>query len=227
LSRFERIRVLEEILRVGLVPLFYEPDPDVALHIALACADGGATAIEFTNRGDHAYPVFVELVRGMEARAPEVMIGAGSIADAPTAALFMGAGAAFVVGPSFDEATARLCNRRKIAYLPGCMTPYEVSRAEEFGVEIVKLFPGQTVGPAFVKALLGPQPWTRLMPTGGVRPTADSIGAWLDAGAVCMGMGSDLIRRSDVTDNAWDAISARVREAISLVADHRAALRGA
>ncbi len=203
--------------QIGLVPVFYHPEAEVARHVVQACADGGAQAIEFTNRGDRALGVFTELAAYRDAERPEVMLGVGSIYDAPTAALYLGAGADFIVGPLLDEETARLCNSRKIPYSPGCGTVTEIHKAHLLGVEIVKLFPGEVGGPGFVASVRGPCPWTEIMPTGGVAPTKESLTAWFQAGIACAGMGSKLITKELVAARDWSGITAKVRETISLI----------
>ena len=191
MARFMRLEVTNTLLDVGLVPLFYNGEVDTAIEVISACARGGARALEFTNRGELAYPVFTELVRHFAQADPSIVLGIGSILDAPTAALYLASGANFIVGPSFNPEIARLCNRRKILYMPGCATETEVSTAEEHGAEICKIFPGETVGgPAFVKGVMAPCPWHRLMPTGGVDATEASVSEWIKAGAAAVGMGS-------------------------------------
>jgi 2-dehydro-3-deoxyphosphogluconate aldolase/(4S)-4-hydroxy-2-oxoglutarate aldolase len=218
MARFSRLDVLNTIIDTGLVPVFYHPDPEVAIHIARACAEGGARAVEFTNRGDLAPEVFKELSRYLAREHPQVMLGVGSIVDEPTAALYIAYGANFVVGPILNESVARLCNRRKIAYMPGCGSASEISYAEELGVEIVKVFPGGSVGgPGFVKSVLGPTPWTRIMPTGGVDATDESIRAWFGAGVACVGIGSKLIRKDLVAAADWAAISDQVRQVLGWI----------
>jgi 2-dehydro-3-deoxyphosphogluconate aldolase/(4S)-4-hydroxy-2-oxoglutarate aldolase len=152
----DRLRCYAAIHDTGLVPLYYEPDPEVAGRLAVACVDGGARVVELTNRGPGALDAFAAVVQRLT--DSDVWVGAGSIMDAPTAAHYIAIGARFIVSPSLDEATARLCNRRKVPYLPGCMTPGEISRAEELGAEIVKVFPGSVGGPEFVSAIGGPMP---------------------------------------------------------------------
>jgi len=222
MARFARLDVYRAMLDSGVVPLFYEADADRSFEVVRALVAGGARVIEFTNRGDAAYPVFVELARRLGAELPDAILGVGTVVDAPTAALFLAAGASFVVSPAFDEATARLCNRRRVAYLPGCATATEIGHAEELGAEIVKLFPGSVVGPAGLRALLGPSPWTRIMPTGGVEPTAESIGGWIRAGAACVGLGSGLIPAGEVAAGQWQAITARTAATLGFVAAARA-----
>ncbi len=197
MARYSRLHVLNTMIDLGLVPVFYNPDVDISQQIVAASQSGGARVVEFTNRGDFAFQVFTALAQHTARNHPAVILGVGSVVDAPTAAMYIAAGANFVVGPMLNPEVARLCNRRKIAYLPGCGSVSEISQAEELGVEIVKIFPGEAVGgPGFVKAVLGPCPWTRLMPTGGVDATEASIRAWFEAGVACVGMGSNLITKN-------------------------------
>jgi 2-dehydro-3-deoxyphosphogluconate aldolase/(4S)-4-hydroxy-2-oxoglutarate aldolase len=218
MARFKRLEVYNTIIDTGLVPVFYHGDIEVAKKVAKACADGGGTVLEFTNRGDFAPEVFRELSRYLSTLAPEVILGVGSVIDEPTAALYIAYGANFVVGPLLNEAVARLCNRRKVAYMPGCGSVSEISYAEELGVEIVKVFPGDSVGgPDFVKAVLGPCPWTRIMPTGGVDATEESIKAWFGAGVACVGIGSKLIRKDVVAAGNWAQITEKVQQVLAWI----------
>jgi 2-dehydro-3-deoxyphosphogluconate aldolase/(4S)-4-hydroxy-2-oxoglutarate aldolase len=213
---YDRLEWYRTVLAGGLVPLFYHGDAQVAGGVAAALVEGGAAAVEFTNRGPGALRVFQELA-GRSEFDGDASLGVGSIVDAPTAALFIAAGARFVVSPMFNAEVARLCNRRRIPYLPGCATPTEIATAEEWGVEIVKVFPGKVGGPAFIKDVLGPMPWSRLMPTGGVQLSAESLTEWFSAGACCVGMGSDLVRRDLIAAGDYRAISANVRTALELI----------
>jgi 2-dehydro-3-deoxyphosphogluconate aldolase/(4S)-4-hydroxy-2-oxoglutarate aldolase len=214
--------VLNTILDQGLVSVFYSPDIETATKIVHACAGGGARVVEFTNRGDFAPEVFKDLSHYVTAELPETILGVGSVVDAPTAALYIAYGANFVVGPVLDADVARLCNRRKVAYSPGCGSASEISAAEELGVEIVKVFPGSSVGgPAFARSLLGPCPWTSLMPTGGVDATEESIKTWFLAGVACVGIGSKLVSKDLVAAGDWSAISDRVRQVLRWIAEAR------
>jgi 2-dehydro-3-deoxyphosphogluconate aldolase/(4S)-4-hydroxy-2-oxoglutarate aldolase len=218
MSRFTRLEVLNSIVATGLVPVFYHPDAAVARNVARAVAAGGCRLLEFTNRGDFAPDVFRDLARACETELPEMILGVGSVVDAPTAALYIAHGASFVVGPNTNPEVARLCNRRKIAYSPGCGSATEIAEAEELGVEIVKVFPGDSVGgPVFVKSVLGPCPWTRIMPTGGVEATQDSIDAWFNAGVTAVGIGGNLLKKEWIQAGDWDAISARTAEVLGWI----------
>ena len=222
MARFARVEVINSIYDLGLVPVFYHKDPEVAKKIVNACADGGARVVEFTNRGDRAYQVFSELVSYFEQKRPQVILGVGSVLDHSTASLYINAGANFVVGPILNEEVARTCNRRKITYSPGCGSASEISAAEALGVEIVKIFPvGQVGGPSFVKAILGPMPWTRIMPTGGIELTRESIRDWIQAGAACLGMGSKLISNDLVTSEDWSDLTKKVEWCLGLIREIR------
>ena len=217
MARFMRLEVINTLLDIGLVPLFYNGEVETAIELVNACARGGARVIEFTNRGEMAYPVFTELVKHFAKADPSVILGVGSIIDAPTAALYLAAGANFIVGPSFNPEISRLCNRRKILYMPGCATENEITAAEELGAEICKVFPGDTLGPGFIKAVMAPCPWHRLLPTGGVDATEASIGEWIKAGAAAVGLGSKLISAQAVKDKDYDGIAAKTAQCIGWV----------
>lgn len=212
----DRMAVLGALLDPGLVPVFFHPEPDVVEGVVRACSRAGARCFEFTNRGDFATHVFLDVARRLA--GTDVVLGAGSIVDAPTAALYVANGARFVVGPVLNAEVARFCNRRKIAYAPGCGSASEIGEAEELGCEIVKVFPGASVGgPEFVKSVLGPCPWTRIMPTGGVENDEASLRKWFDAGVACVGMGTNLLPKDLVDRRDWNALEARVRATVELV----------
>ena len=218
MSRFPRLEVLNSMIEPGVIAVFYNANLEVAENIVRACRKGGARCVEFTNRGDHAIEIFSALESNFAVEDPEAILGVGSVLDPGTASMYINAGAAFVVGPVLNAEVARACNRRKIAYSPGCGSASEISLAEELGCEIIKIFPGgQVGGPAFVKAVKGPMPWTSIMPTGGVDATEESINAWIGAGCVCLGMGSKLVTKELVAAHDWDKISENVSRVIELI----------
>ena len=222
MARFMRLDVINTILDIGLVPLFYNGQVETAIEIVSACARGGARVVEFTHRGEMAYSVFAELVQHFAKADPSVILGVGSIMDAPTAALYLAVGANFVVGPSFHHDVARLCNRRKILYMPGCATETEIANAEEMGAEICKIFPGEAVGgPSFISTVMAPCPWHRLLPTGGVDATQENLSAWIKAGAAAVGMGSKLITAQAVKTSDFDSISNKVAQCIGWIKQAR------
>jgi 2-dehydro-3-deoxyphosphogluconate aldolase / (4S)-4-hydroxy-2-oxoglutarate aldolase len=222
MTHFLRLEVLNRIIATGVIPVFYHPDPEVAQKLVSACAAGGALAVEFTNRGDNAYRVFSDLALHFAKTDPNIILGAGSVIDAPTGALFINSGAGFIVGPNFNAELARMCNRHKVAYIPGCGSVSEISDAEELGAEIVKVFPGDSVGgPQFIKSIHGPLPWSRLMPTGGVEATQASVAAWIKGGAVALGIGSNLFRKDWIEAENYAEITSLTAQMISWVREAR------
>jgi 2-dehydro-3-deoxyphosphogluconate aldolase/(4S)-4-hydroxy-2-oxoglutarate aldolase len=186
-----------------------------------ACYKGGARILEFTNRGDFAHKVFDELHTYAIEELPELIMGVGSVTDAATASLYMQLGANFVVTPLLREDIALVCNRKKVMFSPGCGTLAEIARAEELGCEVVKLFPGGTYGPGFVKAIKGPCPWTEIMPTGGVSPDKENLSAWFGAGVTCVGMGSNLITKQFLADRDFDGLQKLVTSTLQTIKDIR------
>jgi 2-dehydro-3-deoxyphosphogluconate aldolase/(4S)-4-hydroxy-2-oxoglutarate aldolase len=216
MTKFSRIQVAQVMADTGLVPLFYHKDPEVSKKVLKACYDGGARLMEFTNRGDFAHEVFGELSK-YSLTLPGMILGAGSVQDAGTASLFMQLGAAFIVSPFLKEEIALVCNRRKVMYSPGCGSLNDISRAEELGVEVTKVFPGGTLGPGFIKAVKGPCPWSSIMPTGGVSPEEENLQSWFEAGAHCVGMGSKLLRKDLIEAEDYQGITGLVSETLELI----------
>jgi len=218
MARFSRMTVLNAMYEISLIPVFYNADLETAKKVVAAVSSGGCKLLEFVNRGDHAFEVFSSLENYFSKEDPEIILGAGSIVDPDTASLYINAGANFIVGPTLNPQVARLCNRRKIPYSPGCGSVSEISTAEELGCEICKIFPGEEVGgPKFVSSVLGPMPWTSLMPTGGVEPTPESISKWVNAGVAALGMGSRLITADAIKAKDWKGIEDKVRTTLELI----------
>lgn len=222
MAKFSKLDVLQMVKTQGMMPLFYHPDLTIGKQVIKACYEGGARLLEFTNRGDFAHEVFGELNKYCAEELPEMIMGVGSINDAGTASLFMQLGANFIVSASLREDIAKVCNRRKVPYMPGCGTLTEIGKAEELGCDIVKLFPGSVYGPGFIKAIKGPQPWTNIMPTGGVAPTEENLSAWFDAGAICVGMGSKLIAKQLIKDGDFEQLKIKTTEALQIIQDVKA-----
>lgn len=213
----DRLAVLVAMMEQSIIPVFYHPDVELCKSVIQACANAGAKCVEFTNRGDFAAQVFLDLCRHFAKADSSVIMGVGSIVDAPTAALFIANGAKFVVGPLLNADVAKVCNRRGIPYSPGCGSATEIGDAQELGVEIVKVFPGSSVGgPDFVKSVMGPMPWTRFMPTGGVEPTEESLRKWFGAGIVACGIGSNMITKKLLDAKDFKGIEDQVRKTIEL-----------
>jgi len=201
-----------------MVPVFFNKDIEVCKAVVKACYDGGVRLFEFTNRGDFATLTFATLNQWAANECPEMIMGVGSVIDEGTAAMYIALGANFIVSPLIDEATAKVCNKRKIAWSPGCGSVTEIGRAHELGAEVVKIFPGSQVGgPSFVKAVKGPMPWTSIMPTGGVAPTEENLKGWFDAGVTCVGMGSQLFPKQELANGNYDYIMTKCTEALKII----------
>ena len=217
MARFTRVDVILEMREAGIVPIFYHKDPEVCRSVIKACYDGGIKIFEFTNRGNYAHELFSDLNKWAEEELPDLVTGVGSVVDAGTASLYIQLGANFVVSPILNAEMARVCNRRKIMWVPGCGSMSEINYAEELGADIIKIFPGLSVGgPDFIKAIKGPCPWTSIMPTGGVEPTLENLREWFEAGATCVGIGSNLITREIVQKKDWKGLTKNVAGAVKL-----------
>ena len=215
MARFRKLETLSTIKATGIVPVFFNSDIEIAKNVLKACFEGGIRAFEFTNRGDFAITVFRDLSMWAQKECPDMILGAGTILDAPTAALYIQMGANFIVSPSFNEEVARLCNRRGIPYTPGCGSVTEICNAQEMGCDLVKVFPAGSVGgPKFVKDVLGPLPWTMMMATGSVEPTEENLGAWKKSGVTAVGMGSKLFPKEAILAGDWQMITDICKSAI-------------
>ncbi len=217
MAQFSRIEVATTMKEVGMIPLFFNNDIELSKKVLKACYDGGAKLLEFTARGDFAHEVFGDLIKYTVKELPGMIMGVGSVSDAAQASLFMSLGANFVVTPLLREDIATVCNRRKVLWSAGCGSLTEIARAEELGCEIVKLFPGDIYGPQFVKSVKGPQPWTSIMPTGGVSPTEESLKDWFDAGVTCVGMGSKLISKDIIANEDFAKLEMSVRKVLAII----------
>lgn len=217
MARYSRLEVMGKIQETGMVPLFYHSDIEIGKKVLKACYDGGARLMEFTARGDFAFEVFSELNKYALEQLPGMIMGVGSITDAAAASLYIQMGTNFVVTPSLREDIAVVCNRRKVLWSPGCGTLTEINKAEELGCELIKLFPGSTYGPGFVKAIKGPQPWTSVMPTGGVSTEEANLRAWFEAGVSCVGMGSKLISKEVLERKDFEGLQKKVADTLQLI----------
>jgi 2-dehydro-3-deoxyphosphogluconate aldolase/(4S)-4-hydroxy-2-oxoglutarate aldolase len=222
MARFTKLQTLGAMAETGMVPVFYHQDLATAKQVVKACYEGGVRAFEFTNRGDFAHEVFAALNKWAAVECPALILGAGTVIDAPTAALYIQLGANFIVSPSFNPDVAKVCNRRLIPYTPGCGSVSEIGFAQEAGCDMCKVFPaGNVGGPSFVKNVKAPMPWSMLMVTGAVEPTRDNLTAWIKAGVTCVGMGSNLFPKEVVATGKWDEISSKCAEALAYIHEAR------
>jgi 2-dehydro-3-deoxyphosphogluconate aldolase/(4S)-4-hydroxy-2-oxoglutarate aldolase len=214
----KRLDVALLMRETGIVPLYYHPDENLCREVIGACYRGGISIFEFTNRGPFAHEIFGSLAKWAAKEMPDLVLGAGTVTDAATSSLFIQLGAKFIVSPLLNQEMARACNRRKVLWIPGCATPSEIGMAEELGAEVVKIFPGPTVGgPAFLKNYLGPCPWSNLMPSGGVAPEQQNLKEWFDAGAFCVGMGSRLITKQIIKEKDFPKLEETCRNTLEII----------
>ncbi len=221
MAKYNKIQVISAATSTGLVPVFYNADLETSKAVLKACYDGGIRVFEFTNRGEFANEIFGELVKYANAELPEMILGAGSVIDAPTAVQYMQTGANFIVGPLFNPAVADVCNRRCVPYIPGCGSVTEIGTAQAAGCDVCKVFPGDVLGPAFVKGVKAPMPWTQILVTGGVKPEKDNLKAWFKSGASCVGMGSNLFPKDVVKAGDWSTVTELCRTSLQIIAEVR------
>ncbi|MDR0427686.1 MAG: bifunctional 4-hydroxy-2-oxoglutarate aldolase/2-dehydro-3-deoxy-phosphogluconate aldolase [Dysgonamonadaceae bacterium] len=217
MARFNKIQVIQTMSETGMIPVFRHHDAETAKQVMKACYAGGVRIFEFTNRGEFAHEVFGELSRFAAAECKDMILGVGSIVDAPTASLYIQLGANFVVGPLFNPDVAKVANRRLIPYIPGCGSVSEVGLAQEAGCDLCKVFPGDVLGPNFVKGLKAPMPWSLLMVTGGVKPDENNLKAWFEAGVTCVGMGSNLFPKEVIAARDWNLITELCKNVLNII----------
>ena len=221
MAKYDKQQVIAAMKETGVVPVFYNADLETSRNVLRACYEGGIRVFEFTNRGDFAQEVFGELVKFANKELPGMIVGAGSIVDPATAAMYIQLGANFVVGPLLNPEIVPICNRRLVPYCPGCGSVTEVGRAQELGCDVCKVFPGDVLGPKFVKALKAPMPWSQIMVTGGVKPERENLEGWFKAGVTCVGMGSNLFPKDAVAAGDWNKISELCRNTVEIIKEIR------
>ena len=217
MAQYSRIQVINKMMESRMVPLFYHSDFQVAKNILQACYNGGARLIEFTNRGDFAIEVFSKLIKFASKELPGMIVGIGSVSDSAAASQYMLLGANFVVTPVLREDIAIVCNRRKVLWIPGCGSLSEIAKAEEMGCELIKLFPGNVYGPDFIKSVKAPQPWSSIMPTGGVSIEQSNLLGWFKAGADCVGLGSKLISKEILINQDFKKLEKNVLDTLQFI----------
>jgi 2-dehydro-3-deoxyphosphogluconate aldolase/(4S)-4-hydroxy-2-oxoglutarate aldolase len=208
--------VYSRIEETPIVPLFFNADLTVAQQVLKACYDGGIRVFEFTNRGAEAPAIFAKLIDYCEKECPDLVLGIGTIFDAKQATEFIEMGADFMLQPFTTPEVGEVCAKHDIPWMPGTMTLTEIRNAEILGAKYVKIFPGNVVGPGFVKAIKGPMPKTKIMVTGGVEPNKESLSSWFGAGAAAVGMGSQLFPADLIAKKDYQAISNTISDLIKI-----------
>ena len=208
--------VYSRIEETPIVPLFFNADLTVAQHVLKACYDGGIRVFEFTNRGAEAPALFAKLIDYCEKDCRDLVLGIGTIYDAKQANEFIAMGADFMLQPFTTPEVGEVCAKHDIPWMPGTMTLTEIRNAEILGAKYVKIFPGNVVGPGFVKAIKGPMPKTKIMVTGGVEPNKESLSSWFGAGAAAVGMGSQLFPADLIAKKDYQSISNTISDLIKI-----------
>ncbi|MBQ0077589.1 MAG: bifunctional 4-hydroxy-2-oxoglutarate aldolase/2-dehydro-3-deoxy-phosphogluconate aldolase [Bacteroidales bacterium] len=220
-NRYSKKQIIAAIEETAVIPVFYNADLETSKNVLRACYKGGIRVFEFTNRGEAAAEVFRQLVPFVEEELPEMILGVGSISFVKDAWKFIRMGARFVVGPQFVPGIAPVCGLFNVPYMPGCGTVSEVGRAQRAGCEVCKVFPGDVLGPKFVKGLRAPMPWSKIMVTGGVKPERENLEAWFKAGVSCVGMGSNLFPKDVIEAGDWEKISRLCANTIAIIKEVR------
>ena len=211
------LKILETMHTTGLVPVFYHEDKELAAEIVHSCYEGGCRVFEFTNRGKHAPAVFEKLVELQQKQMPDLILGVGTIMSSAAKETFLNLGAQFTVSPVLHD---ELVSHSQF-HIPGCGSVTEIDRAWNNGAELVKLFPANVLGPGFIKALHGPMPDIRIMPSGGVFPDRENLKSWFGHGAYCVGMGSPLFKPEIIRDKRMDVLKRHVEEILVMIKEVR------
>lgn len=212
MARFTPETVAKKITDTKFLPLFNYADAEVCKQVIKASYTAGLRAFELTNRDTFALEVFRQLAPWVEKECPEMTFGAGTILDGETADAFIDAGADFIVAPVFDKDTGKACKKRNIAWIPGCFSPTEIYKAAKSGASLVKLFPAGTVGPDYVKHILAPMPFLRIIVTGGVNFDESTIRSWLGSGVAAMGIGGSVFSKERISAKDYTAIEHELKK---------------
>lgn len=213
--------IVDQAIETGIVPLFTHNDLDLCLGVLRASYEAGIRVFEFTNRTEKSFENFKEMVKVKSKEMPDLALGIGTIYDVEMAQKYIDIGAEFIVAPVFNPAVGALCKEQNIPWMPGVMTVTEVYNARQAGAEMIKIFPGDAVGSKFVKSLRGPMADVKLMVTGGVSPTNESLSEWFGAGANCVGLGSQLAPKEAIAAKDFNKIREIIQEAIAMIAQIR------
>jgi 2-dehydro-3-deoxyphosphogluconate aldolase / (4S)-4-hydroxy-2-oxoglutarate aldolase len=212
MAKFTKAELYEKMAQKPLIPLFYHPDLEFALEVLEACYRGGVRVFEYTNRGEGADKLFAKLVERTRTQMPEMAIGIGTIFNKDQAKHFIDLDTDFVIQPVVDKGVAKQCNKANVAWIPGTMTFTEIYKAQTLGADVVKLFPGNIVGPDFLKAMKGPMPKTKVLVTGGVEPNEKNIKTWMSSGAFGLGLGSQLFTKKALEEKDFNWIEKTISE---------------
>lgn len=209
--------LLKLIPEQGILPLYYNKDTDVSIGLLKALYQAGIRAVEYTNRGEQALKNFVAMRKVCDEEMPEMYLGIGTIKNGEMAKAFIDAGTDFIVCPGLVKKVAEVADKHEMLWAPGCMTPTEIIKAEQLGAQVIKLFPGNLLGPSFVSTIKELFPGLLFMPTGGVEVNKENLSAWFKSGVSAVGMGSKLVTKAIMENKQYDELTKLTAEALALV----------
>src|SRR6188768_242102 len=212
---FTQQQILDTMKRTGIVPLFTSEDKDEAQQVIETAYKGGVRVFEFTNRKKNSFEVFSHLVT-VAKKYPDLMLGIGTIMDGATTKKFIDAGAHFIISPILKLEMAEVCHAHDKLWIPGCATLTEIVTAKEHGAGVIKVFPGSVLGPGFISSIMPVVPDLKLMITGGVEPNEKSLSSWFNAGAMCVGLGSQLFTKEIIENKDWSLLEANIASALQI-----------
>jgi 2-dehydro-3-deoxyphosphogluconate aldolase / (4S)-4-hydroxy-2-oxoglutarate aldolase len=213
---FSKQQILQQMKSTGIVPLFTHDNASEAEAVIEAAYSGGIRVFEFTNRRANSFEVFRHVI-SQRKNFPELMLGIGTIMDAETTKKFIDVGADFIISPILKTEMAPVCHHHNKLWIPGCATLTEIVTAKEHGAEVIKVFPGSVLGPGFISAIMPVVPDLNLMITGGVEPTEQNLSAWFNAGAMCVGLGSQLFTKEILQNHDWAALKQKIANSLRMV----------
>jgi 2-dehydro-3-deoxyphosphogluconate aldolase / (4S)-4-hydroxy-2-oxoglutarate aldolase len=214
--KFTNEQIVSKMKEIGLVPLFTHDDIPTAQQVIEAAYRGGVRVFEFTNRRKNSFEVFVAMLDYCK-KFPDLMLGIGTVMDGATTKKFIDAGAHFIISPILKLEMAKVCMDHNVLWMPGCATLTEIVTAKENGAQVIKVFPGSVLGPGFVSAIMPVVPDLQLMITGGVEPNEKNLSAWFKAGAMSVGLGSQLFTKEILEKRDWTALEKNVSEALQII----------
>lgn len=210
-------KLLQLIHEQGILPLYFYKDPEVSLQVLRALYNAGIRTVEYTNRGEAALQNFKKMRQLCDSELKEMYLGIGTIKNAESAKTFIDAGADYIISPGLIEEVATIADENNMLWIPGCMTPTEIIKAENLGAKMIKLFPGNILGPEFMSAIKALFPDLLFMPTGGVDLDKDNIANWLKAGVCAVGMGSKLISKQLLEEMNYSKIEELSKKALDIL----------
>lgn len=213
----KKVEIMQLIPRQGILPLYFYKDAEVSVNVLKALYDAGIRAVEYTNRGEAALKNFIEMRNVCDAELKGMFLGVGTIKNGKMAQTFIDAGADYIICPGLVPSVADIADRHNVLWVPGCMTPSEIISAETMGAKMVKLFPGNILGPSFLSAIKELFPDLLFMPTGGVELDKENIAGWFKAGVCAVGMGSKLITKQLLEAKDYTQITAATKEVLSII----------